>query len=125
MINIIKHLFLVFGVYTLLYTSVLAAGFSKDDLIPEWKSFIPTNTLPAGTSAIDLVADYVKDTIFGLLVLIVIGMFIFIGVRLIIARWNAEEFARTMKSLAYVIVGLFIVSVAWLAVRLISWLEIN
>ncbi len=125
MIKKIQYLILCAWVYAWAYLHSFAAGFSKDDIIPEWNSFIPANTLPSGTSAIDLVAEYVKDTIFGVLVLVIIGMFIFIGVRLILARWNAEEFGKAMKSLVYVVVGIFAVSVAWLAVRLISWLEIN
>lgn len=125
MINIITKMILTAFVYTWISLQSFAANFSKDDLIPQWNSFIPANTLPAGTSAIDLVAEYVKDTIFGLLVLIIIGMFLFIGVRLIIARWQPEEFGKAMKSLVYVIVGIFMVSIAWLAVRLISGLEIT
>jgi hypothetical protein len=101
------------------------AAFWKEDLIPRGESVVPAGSLPAWTGFLDGLAEYIKNTIFGVLVLVVIWMFLFIGFRLIIARWQPEKFAEAMKSLVYVIVGLFMVSIAWLAVRLISWLEIN
>ena len=100
-------------------------GFGKNDIIPQGESIVSTSSLPGGTWFLDGIADYIKDTIFGILVIIVIGMFLYIGFKLIIARWQAEEFSKAMKSLVYVVVWLFVISIAWTAVRLISSITLN
>jgi hypothetical protein len=51
-------------------------------------------------------------------------MFIFIWGKLIIARWNPEEFKKALVSFVYAIVGIFVVSIAWAVVRLITGIEI-
>ena len=123
MINLIQHsfayIFLLFGFYNSADASL------REEIIPRGNSFVPAGSLDSGTGFLDGLAEYIKETIFWILVVIVIGMFIYIGAKLIIARWQPEVFSEAVKSLVYVIVGLFVVSIAWLAVRLISWLNIN
>ena len=67
---------------------------------------------------------WVKDSLSGLLVLIAVGVFLFIWIRLGVARWNPEEFKKWIMQLVYAIVWIFIVSIAWAAVTLVAWLNL-
>ena len=67
--------------------------------------------------------EFVKDSIFWLMWLISIWVFIFIWTRLVVARWNPEEFKKALMQLVYAVIGLFVIAVARLAVKLISWLN--
>jgi len=68
---------------------------------------------------------FAKDSIFALLWLVIVGVFIFIWARLVIARWNPEEFKKSLLQFVYAVVWLFVVSIAYLAVQLVSSLSIN
>jgi len=78
----------------------------------------------SGTSFVDAVLLFARDTIFALMAVIAIWMFLFIGARLVIARWNPEEFKKAMLSFVYAAIGIFIVAAAWVMVRLIAGLDI-
>ena len=67
---------------------------------------------------------WVKDSLSGLLVLIAVGVFLFIWIRLWVARWNPEEFKKWIMQLVYAVVWIFIVSIAWAAVTLVAWLNL-
>ena len=67
---------------------------------------------------------WVKDSLTSLIVIVAVAAFLFIWARLALARWNPEEFKKGMMQLVYAIVWIFIVSVAWAAVYLVSWLQI-
>jgi hypothetical protein len=60
-----------------------------------------------------------------LLMLIALGVFLFIGIRLSVARWNPEEFKKAMMQFVYAVVWIFIVFVAWAAVKLVAGLNIG
>lgn len=124
MITLWRNIVVLILIQLWIYNSVWAK-IGKEDIIPRWNSITPAGALPSWTGFLDGLAEYIKESIFGIMVLIIIWMFLFIGFRLIIARGQPEEFGKAMKSLVYVIVWIFVVSIAWLAVRLISWLNIN
>lgn len=67
---------------------------------------------------------WIKETLTKFILLIVVWSFLFIWVRLALARWNPEEFKKGMMQLVYAIIWLFLVSIAWAAVVLVSWLTI-
>jgi len=69
------------------------------------------------------ILKYIRDSIFDLLALIAIAVFIFIGARLVIARWNPEEFKKAIMQFIYAIVWLAIVAISWVAVKLVSSLD--
>ncbi|USN58045.1 MAG: hypothetical protein H6767_06965 [Candidatus Peribacteria bacterium] len=73
---------------------------------------------------LDQVFAYARDSIFGLLSLVAIAAFIYIGFRLISARGNPEEFKKVMLHLIYAGIGLFVISFAYAAVRLIAGINI-
>jgi len=123
MITLLQHSFAYILLSLGLYSHVDASF--REEIIPRGNSFVPAGSLDSGTGFLDGLAEYIKESIFWLLVLVVVGMFLYIGAKMIIARGQPEAFGEAIKSLVYVIVGLFIVSIAWLAVRLISSLNIN
>jgi len=128
-----KYLYTFVSLITfVLFSQSVTAGdpLSRDDLkwaiIPGSSNDVLTASTAGetGTNFLDQILGFVRDSIFTLLVLIAIGMFLFIGWRLIVARWNPEEFKKALKSFVYAIVGIFVVSVAWAIVRLVSGIEI-
>jgi hypothetical protein len=73
---------------------------------------------------IDTLLAFARDSIFSLLALLAIGMFIFIGARLVMARGNQEEFKKAMQMFLYTVIWLFIVWASFAAVKLIAWLTL-
>ena len=70
------------------------------------------------------IINWVKDSLTWVLILIAVWAFLFIWVRIAFARWNPEEFKKWMMHLVYAVVWIFIVSIAWAAVKLIAWIDI-
>ena len=70
------------------------------------------------------ILNYIKESIFWLLAVISIWMFLYVGFNLVKAQWNPEEMSKAWKTLIHVIVWLFIVAVSWALVVLVSWLKI-
>ena len=65
---------------------------------------------------------WVKDTLMSLVAVIAIWAFLFVWIRLWLARWNPEEFKKAMTQMIYVVVWIFIVSIAWAIVTLVAGL---
>lgn len=94
----------------------------KDDIIPsENASILSATTWGAGL--LDNVLLYVKDSVFALMALIAIAVFLWIWGRLIVARGNPEEFKKALMQFLYAVIGIFIVAFSWAAVRLIAGLN--
>jgi hypothetical protein len=53
-----------------------------------------------------------------------IGVFLFIGFRLVVARGNPEEFKKAWMQFLYAVIGIAIVSLAYAAVTLVQGLNI-
>lgn len=73
---------------------------------------------------IDNFLFWVRDSIDTLLPITAIGVFLFVGIRLGLARWNPEEFKKSWMQFIYAIVGIFVVSFAWAAVKLVAGINI-
>lgn len=88
------------------------------------EKIIPKNvTQVSPTWSLDTVLLYARDFIFGILGVVAIGVFLFIGARLLVARGNPDEFKKGLNMFIYAIVWLFVVSAAYAAVRLVAWLN--
>ncbi len=106
--------------------------FAADPLTSEQlqQQMSPTNTEQViratqwDEEAVDGALGFVRDTIFDLLLLIALGVFLFVWGRLLIARWNPEEFKKAMISLVHAGIGLFVVSAAYAIVTFIAWIDI-
>lgn len=72
---------------------------------------------------LDWILKYFKNSVFDLLALIVIWVFIYIWWRLVVARWKPEEFKSALMSFVYVIIWIFVVSAAWAIVKVVTWIN--
>jgi len=91
----------------------------QNDIIPTRETAIVDNEVILDGSSTIFLLEYIKESIFGLLAFITIAVFIFIGARLVMARWNPEEFKKAIMQFIYAIVWLAIVAISWAAVKLI------
>lgn len=65
-----------------------------------------------------------KNSLTWLMQLIAVWAFLFVWIRIAVARWNPEEFKKALKHMIYVIVWIFIVSIAWALVALVAWINL-
>jgi hypothetical protein len=78
----------------------------------EWKEWIES------------IFNYTKNTIFDLLALIVIWVFLYIWYKIIISKGNPEEFKKAFMMLIYAVLWMLFVALAWVIVVFISGLKI-
>ncbi len=97
----------------------------QSNIIPDTTNNVVNFTgADEGFGILDTILLYIKDSIFNLLALFAIGVFLYTGFLLVTARWNQEQFKKAMTSFLYAVIGLVIVSLAWAAVRIIAWLTL-
>ncbi len=94
----------------------------KGSIIPDNASQVVASA-ESGEGLLDFIFAFIRDSIFGLLALIAIGMFIYIGGRLVMARGNQEEFTKALKSLVYAVIGILLVAGAWAIVRFVAGIQ--
>lgn len=73
---------------------------------------------------LSLLLWWIKNWLTNIIILIAVWVFLFIGSRLAIARWNPEEFKKAMMQMVYAIVWIFIVSIAWALVALVAGINL-
>jgi len=103
-----------------LFTNKLWASFNQWEIDPEGSAI---NEWDLWYHAINLMLIYFRDTIFSLLYVLWIGAFIYIWIKLIMARGKPDEFKKAFTNLIYVIVWILLVSLSWALVRFASWIE--
>lgn len=124
-----KKIFLyILSSYIFLVNTTYAAtrsvwnGTIKDSLL--W--ITENDVLPADDnwlSVLDSIFIWVKDSLTWLLFVAAVWVFLFIWIRVVMARWNPEEFKKSITQLIYAIVWIFLISLAWAAVTLVAWLN--
>ncbi|NDK10022.1 hypothetical protein GW846_04530 [Candidatus Gracilibacteria bacterium] len=116
---------IAFFAYQLMNPSVFALSESelKEGIIPISSNAALSST-QSGLSLIDYLLGFARDSIFAVMALLAIGMFLFIGGRLVVARGNPEEFKKALQSFIYAAVGIFLVAFAYAIVRLVAGLDI-
>ncbi len=65
-------------------------------------------------------AEFVRDFLFSILWVVVVGVFLYFWFKLISAKGNPEELKKVMVGFIYVIVGLAIIPLSLVLVRLVS-----
>lgn len=103
-----------------IYTSFASL---EDDILP-WTDTIINEDAGDWMWIIASLLWYVKDTIFWLMMLVAIAVFLYIWAKLVMAKWNPEEFKKAIQSFIYAIVGMVFVWLAWALVVLVSWLNL-
>ena len=117
----IYYFYCICSVFLLSPTTIFAS--LKDDIIPTQTTvLVNPGDASQGTSLLDNILLWIKDSVFALMALIAIAVFLRIGGRLIVARGNPEEFKKALMQFLYAVIGIFIVAFAWAAVRLIAGL---
>ena len=121
-----KKIVVCFIVWTILIlvTSVDAVEITitKENIIPGDHDLIQSEE--EGTGLLSYVLASIRDIIFWILTALGTAVFLYTGARLLVARWNAEEFTKSIKSFVYAAVGIFVIVFAWAAVRLVSWISL-
>lgn len=119
---LLHFLVFTFGIFTV--WNLYAADVSKDTIIPYPSGVAPDGEVLDGQWYLDFVLEFTRDTVFALLALIAIGMFLYIWGRLVVARWNPEEFKKAMLSFVYAAVGIVVVAFAWAIVKLVAGIDL-
>ena len=70
-----------------------------------------------------LMTWYFKTAMFSLFYVIAVWVFIFLWVKLVMARWNAEEFKKALMWFVYAVVGIVLVPMAYVLVSFVSWIN--
>jgi NADH:ubiquinone oxidoreductase subunit 6 (subunit J) len=65
-----------------------------------------------------------KGELMAIVEIFAIWVFIFMGFRFVMARWNPEEFKKTWVHFIYSIIWIFFIFAAWWLVRLVSSLNL-
>lgn len=106
--------------------SALSSEELKDSIIPPtWNGVLSSNTdAQSGEAFLDAILAFIRDSVFAVFAILAIGVFLFIGWRLIMARWNPEEFKKALQSFIYAAVWIFIVAASWAIVRLVAGIDI-
>ena len=111
-------------IFSLIAIMTISQSFAKslqDQINPNVNSVIKSTS---DTDPINWIFSSVKDTIFWILAVVAIWVFLFIWARLVVARWNPEEFKKASMQLIYAVIWLVVVTLAYATVKLVSWLSL-
>ena len=90
----------------------------KTQIIPDIDNIGATKT-SGGWDTLKDILEFFRDSIFGVLAIISVGIFIYIGFMLLKAEWNPDEMKKAFVTLIHVVVGLFIVAASWWIVKMV------
>jgi hypothetical protein len=115
--------------FVLIWIFYSSSVFAVSDVIKNWilDWVQSTNTVIDDIdwkSWVEGLFNYAKTTIFDLLALIVIWTFLYIWYKIIISRWNPEEFKKAFMMLIYAVLWMLFVALSWVIVVFISGLKI-
>lgn len=122
-IYILLALFSNISIYKVFAIETLSSSDLQEQMTPGGTEGVVRATW-ADEEAIDGILGFFRDSIFDLLLLIAVWVFLFIWWRLLIARWNPEELKKAFISLVHAGIGLFVVSAAYAIVTFIAWIDI-
>lgn len=72
---------------------------------------------------VNVIVKYVKDALFSLFFIVAVWVFIFLGVKLMAARGNPEEFKKALMWFVYAVVWIVLVPLSYALVKFISTIE--
>ncbi len=109
--------------YSVFAVDTLSSDDLRDTIIPSNSNWVITSTA-SWEWLLDAIFVFARDGIFSLMALIAIAVFLWIWGRLIVARWNPEEFKKALMSFVYAAVGIFVVAAAWAIVRFVAGINL-
>lgn len=98
-----------------------------ESMAPWWDSILKVEVAKDWSNwinLIDSILNILKDTIFNLLPIIATFVFLLIWAKLFMARWNEEEFKKSLMWFVYAAIWLAIIPMAWWIIYLITTLTI-
>lgn len=122
--NYIIKILVVAIVWVVINSIFIYADFDASNIIPtkaDWVNSIADVSADVWTWFFDNILTFVRDSIFWILWLVAIGMFLYVGFSLVKAQWNPEDLKKAFMTLIHVIIGLFIVALSWALIKMISW----
>jgi hypothetical protein len=94
-----------------------------EKMSPKWKSIVkvtPSTTWEDWLSALDNLLNIIRDIMFGILPTFAVLVFLFIWAKLFMARWNQEEFKKSLMWFVYAAVWMAIIPLAWWVIKLLT-----
>ena len=123
--NKIKKILYVLISYSFITSNIIitiAQNDTKNKMLPKTETTLGLNN-DWWTSGLNQVFSRITDLIFSLLIVIWIGVFLYFGYRLVMARWNPEELKKVLIWFVYAIVWLAIIPLSYAIVRIVSSLS--
>lgn len=119
-----KKIILFIFIFTSSVFTVFWASSIREDMIPDTET-IAWNTSDIETWTWSLMPIFLsfKNIILGLLAIIAVAIFIYLGFKLVKAEWKPDEFKKVMLWFVYAVIWLSIIPLAWAMVKLISSLQ--
>lgn len=99
----------------------VSAILNKTNIDPNWKTILERDATAEQT--ITKYLEFVKNLLFGLLWIMVVAAFIYVGFLFVTARGKPDEFKKAWMHTIYIIIGIAIVSSAWWIVTLVAGLD--
>ena len=132
-----KYIQLLVGLFISTITSLVywasTAGNHRESMLPNSKwteNGVVTSKIWVGSwdnaweDQVYSIFAWIRDSMESLLPIVAVGVFLFVGIRIAMARWNPEEFKKAWMQMVYAVVGIFVVGFAWAAVKLVAGLNI-
>jgi len=99
-------------------------GIKKTLLWLSWDDTIVLINEEDGFWLLVRILKWFKDELFSLISLLAVAVFIFIGARLLMSKWNPEEFKKAMMHFVYATIWIFIIFMSWWLVKIVSTLSL-
>ncbi len=115
----IKKLFFLLITYINLFTLKANGSFSQTDVDP-WNETLGKQYWYAW---LETIFQFFRDSIFSLILITCLWIFIYIWARLFMARWNPEEFKKSILSFVYVVIWIAVIAFAWALIKFSSWID--
>ncbi len=130
--NILK-IFAILFIFWYLFWNISFSDYTpdsiKNSIIPTWNDSISAVEewdleISWDNNLLNNLLKYIKNSLSYLLAVISIWVFLFIWWRLVVARWNPEEFKKALTHFIYAIVWIFVITASWLIVKLFTGIDI-
>lgn len=124
--KIYKKITYIFALLFVLHSKIIYASIKEWMLwtTEDWADNISDISRDDGLSMLSKIFRWAKDEIMSMVWILAVWVFIFIWIRIIMARWNPEEFKKSILHFVYAIIWVFFIFMAWWLVKLVSTLSL-
>lgn len=125
--KIYKKITYIFALLFVLHSKIIYAMSIKEWMLwttEDWADNISDISRDDGLSMLSKIFRWAKDEIMAMVWILAVWVFIFIWIKIIMARWNPEEFKKSILHFVYAIIWVFFIFMAWWLVKLVSTLSL-